>query len=114
MLQMSNGVMQPVGLRLDGVANKLRTGTHLWDRNAERHSPVPNILIPLEDKPYPEREERGERVYRIDPLVVVVVCSREEEGMYGIPDSRQNRIHSLRRECRSKSGDAVQPGASRV
>lgn len=75
--------------------DKLRTGTHLWDRNAERYGPIPNILVPLEDKPYPEREERGERVNRIDSLVVVVFCSREEEGMYGVPDSRQNRIHFL-------------------
>ena len=92
----------------------MKPETHLWDRNTERYGSVPNILVSLEDKPYPEREEDGKRVNRIHPCVVVVVCRREEESMHRIPDSRQNRIHFLAAGVSLKSGDAVQPGASRV
>lgn len=83
------------GLGSQHTFRTLRRKTHLWDGDAERHSPIPDILVPLEDEPYPECEEDGQGVNRIDPYVVVVVCGCEEESMYGIPDSRQNRIHFL-------------------
>ena len=94
MLWMSNAVTQPVGYEFGRSSqHELRLQTDLWDRNAKRYSPVPNILVPLEHEPYPECEEHGKGINWVDSCVVVVVCRSEEESMNGIPDSRQNRIH---------------------
>jgi hypothetical protein len=72
---------------------ELKRKTDVWERDVEGYSPVPNVLVPLEHEPYPEREEHGQGINRVDSSVVVVVCGREEESVDGIPDSRQNRIH---------------------